>query len=253
MSLGDRPVVHGRHLARAPVPGDLRRAAAAGPRTHENGRRVNFTDYLSRNIDNLVELSIEHLQLVLVSLLIAILLGVPLGIVAHRSTTLNPPIMATASVFLTIPSLALFALFIPIFGLGQPPAIAALTLYALLPIIANTVAGLRGVDPAIVRASRGMGVGSLRRLFEVELPLAWPVIITGVRVSAQITVGIAAIAAFVGGPGLGNEIFRGLRSLGTAGAENLVYGGTLAIVVIALALDAIFVVVRRLTTSRGIR
>lgn len=214
---------------------------------------MNFVDYLTRNYDNLIELSVEHIRLVLTAMSIAIVAGVPLGILAHRSSVFRPAIMSSAAFFLTIPSLALFSIFIPIFGLGAPPAIAGLTLYALLPVVSNTVAGLGSVNPAIVKASRGMGMGSLRRLSQVELPMAWPVIVTGIRVSTQIIVGIAAIAAFVGGPGLGNEIFRGLRSLGTPGAENLVYGGTLAIVILALLFDAVFVLIRRLTTSRGIR
>ncbi len=214
---------------------------------------MNFGDYLSRNLDNLLELSIEHLLLVAISMALAIVIGVPAGVLAYRNTTLRPVIVSTASVMLTIPSLALFALFIPIFGLGRAPAIAALTLYALLPIIANTIAGLQSVDGAITKAARGMGVGHWRRLFTVELPLAWPVILTGVRVSTQIVVGVAAIAALVGGPGLGTEIFRGLRSLGSPGAENLVYGGTIAIIILALLFDAFFILVRRLTTSRGIR
>ncbi len=214
---------------------------------------MNFLEYLSNNVENLTALSLEHVDLVLRSMGLAILFGVPLGILAHRRTTLRPVIISSAAVMLTIPSLALLAIFVPIFGLGAAPAIAGLTLYALLPVISNTVAGLASVDPAIIRASRGMGVGSWRRLLQVELPLAWPVIITGIRVSTQLVVGIAAIAAIVGGPGLGNEIFRGLRSLGSAGAPNLVYGGTLAVVVVALLFDALFILIRRLTTSRGIR
>jgi osmoprotectant transport system permease protein len=214
---------------------------------------MTFSEYLENNYENLIELSVEHIQLVLITMLIATLAGIPLGIIAHRSALLRPSILGLTSFFLTIPSLALFAIFIPVFGLGSPPAIVALTLYALLPIVANTVAGLASVSPAVVKASRGMGMGTWRRLGLVELPLAWPVIVTGMRVSTQVTIGIAAIAVFVGGPGLGNEIFRGIRSLGTPGAENLVYGGTLGIVVIALAFDAVFVLVRRLTTPRGIR
>lgn len=214
---------------------------------------MDFIEYLSRNADNLTELSLEHINLVMRSMGLAILIGVPAGIVAHRNNVLRGPIISSASVMLTIPSLALLAIFVPVFGLGARPAIAGLTLYALLPIISNTVAGLASVDPAIVKASRGMGVGSWRRLLQVELPLAWPVIITGIRVSTQVVVGIAAIAAIVGGPGLGNEIFRGLRSLGSTGAPNLVYGGTLAIVVLALLFDLLFILIRRLTTSRGIR
>lgn len=214
---------------------------------------MDFTEYLSNNYENLITLSIEHIQLVLISMLSATLFGVPLGILAHRSALLRPTILSASSFFLTIPSLALFAIFIPIFGLGSPPAVVALTLYALLPIVSNTVAGLGGVSPAIVKASRGMGLGPWRRLWQIELPLAWPVIVAGLRVSTQVVIGIAAIAVFVGGPGLGNEIFRGLRSYGNPGAENLVYGGTLAIVAIALIFDAFFVLVRRLTTPRGIR
>lgn len=214
---------------------------------------MTFPEYLSNNYENLLDLSIEHLQLVLIAMLVATVVGIPLGVIAHRSAVVRPAILSVTSFFLTIPSLALFAIFIPVFGLGSPPAIVALTLYALLPIVGNTVAGLNSVDPAIVKASRGMGLGSWRRLWQVELALAWPVIVTGLRVSTQVVVGIAAIAVFVGGPGLGNEIFRGIRSLGTPGAENLVYGGTIAIVVIALTFDALFVLVRRFTTPRGIR
>lgn len=214
---------------------------------------MSFGDYLSRNLDNLFELSLEHIQLVVISMVLAIVIGIPAGVLAYRKTTIRPVIVSVASVMLTIPSLALFGLFVPIFGLGKAPAIAALTLYALLPIISNTIAGLASVDPGVTKSARGMGVGTWRRLFSIELPLAWPVIITGVRVSTQVVVGIAAIAALVGGPGLGTEIFRGLRSLGSPGANNLVYGGTLAVVFLALLFDLFFILVRRLTTSRGIR
>lgn len=214
---------------------------------------MTFLEYLERNWENLIELSLEHAQLVVISMLIAVAVGVPLGVIGHRSGLLRAPILSTTSFFLTLPSLALFALFIPIFGLGAPPAIAGLTLYALLPVVSNTIAGLGSVSPAVVKSSRGMGMGSARRLLQVELPLAWPVIITGIRVSTQVIVGIAAIAVFVGGPGLGNEIFRGLRSVPNANAPNLIYGGTLAIIVLALLFDAVFVLIRRLTTSRGIR
>lgn len=216
-------------------------------------RIVSFFEYLSNSYDNLLELSLEHIQLVLISMAIAVAIGVPLGIIAHRNRLVRSPILTVSSFFLTLPSLALFAIFIPVFGLGSPPAIAGLTLYALLPVVSNTMAGLASVDPAIVKASRGMGIGSFRRLLQIELPLAWPVIITGIRVSTQVIVGIAAIAVLVGGPGLGNEIFRGLRSIPNENASNLVYGGTLAVVVIALLFDAVFVLIRRLTTSRGIR
>lgn len=214
---------------------------------------MSFFEYLANSYDNLFELSLEHIRLVVIAMGIAIAVGVPLGIIGHRNRFLRDPILTVTSFFLTLPSLALFALFIPIVGIGATPAIAALTLYALLPVVSNTLAGLASVSPAIIKAARGMGMGSTRRLVQIELPLAWPVIITGIRVSTQVVVGIAAIAVFVGGPGLGNEIFRGIRSVPNANAPNLIYGGTLAVVVLALLFDAVFVLIRRLTTSRGIR
>jgi osmoprotectant transport system permease protein len=190
---------------------------------------------------------------VLTSVGIALVLGTLLGILAYRVAFLRPLVLTFSSTMLTIPSLALFALAIPLFGLGTKPSVFALVLYGLLPIVRNTLSGLEGVDPAIVRAARGMGMSAARRFVRVELPLAWPVLLTGLRVSTQVIVGIAAIAALVNGPGLGNEIFRGLRSLGSPFALNFVLGGVLGIVVVALLLDAAFILVQRLTTSRGIR
>jgi osmoprotectant transport system permease protein len=190
---------------------------------------------------------------VLVSVGISLLVGTTLGILAHDSATLRPLILTVSATLLTIPSLALFALAIPLFGLGTAPAVFALVLYGLLPIVRNTVSGFESVDPAIVRQARGMGMSRPRRFLRVELPLAWPVLLAGVRVATQVIVGIAAIVALVNSPGLGNEIFRGLRSLGSPFALNFVLGGTLGIVVVALLLDVAFILVQRLTTSRGVR
>jgi osmoprotectant transport system permease protein len=131
--------------------------------------------------------------------------------------------------------------------------VIALTLYGLLPVVRNAVVGLRGVDPALVDAAKGIGMSRLARLLRVELPLAWPAILTGIRVSTQMLMGIAAVAAYASGPGLGNEIFRGIACLGSANALNQVLAGTLGIVVLALLFDAGYVLVGRLTISRGIR
>ncbi|CAM5268365.1 Osmoprotectant transport system permease protein OS=Streptomyces albaduncus OX=68172 GN=FHS32_000073 PE=3 SV=1 [Streptomyces griseoloalbus] len=117
----------------------------------------------------------------------------------------------------------------------------------------NAIVGLRGVDPALVDAATGIGMSRLSRLVRVELPLAWPPILTGIRVSTQMLMGIAAIAAFASGPGLGNLIFRGVASLGSKNALNQVLAGTLGIVVLALLFDAGYVLIGRLTISRGIR
>jgi osmoprotectant transport system permease protein len=214
---------------------------------------MDFTTYLQRNLDNLLELSIEHVGLVLAALLGAVLIGVTLGVVIHRVAVLRPPVLNVVSTLLTIPSLALFSLLIPILGIGARPTIVALTLYMLLPIVRNTLTGLIGVDPATVESAKGIGMNGWARLRSIELPLAWPVILTGIRVATQLAIGIAAIAALVGGPGLGNEIFRGIRSLGSPGAVNLVIGGTLACALLAFIFDLAYLGIGRLTTSRGIR
>lgn len=161
--------------------------------------------------------------------------------------------LAVTGVILTIPSLALFGILIPFVGIGYQPTVIALILYALLPILRNTVTGLRGVDPAVLDSARGMGMGRWRRLLRIELPLAWPVIIAGIRVSTLLIVGITAIAAIVNGPGLGDDIFSGLARIGGANALNLVLGGMLGIVVLALLFDAGLALVGRFTTPRGIR
>jgi osmoprotectant transport system permease protein len=162
-------------------------------------------------------------------------------------------VLTVASAFLTIPSFALFGLFIPVLGLGYRPVVVALVLYALLPIVRNTIAGLRGVEPAIAESAAGMGLSRGQRLRRIELPLAAPVIIAGLRVSTLMTVGVAAIAAVVNGPGLGGPIFQGLRATGTQRGFNQAFSGTLGVVVVALLFDGAYLVLARLTTSRGLR
>lgn len=217
-------------------------------------RRVSFLEYLQQSYDNLLEQSLAHIQLTLISVGGAVVIGVVLGIIAHRTGWLAPLILNTESTLLTIPSLALFAILIPIVGIGSGPPIVGLTLYALLPITRNTVAGLRSVDAAIVESARGMGMGGFRRLARIELPIAWPVILTGIRVATLLVVGIAAVAALVGGPGLGNEIYtQGIRRLGTPFAGPPIIGGTLAIIILAILFDLFYLLIGRLTTPRGIR
>lgn len=216
---------------------------------------MEFLDYLTTpsNREALVEMGIEHIALTGATMAAAVVLGIGLGIVAHRYGMLRPGILNTTSTFLTIPSLALFALLIPIVGIGFKPALIALVMYALLPIVRNTVSGLRSVDPAVTESARGMGMNAFQRLVRIELPNAWPVILTGIRVATQLTVGIAAIAALVGGPGLGREIFRGIRSIGSPFALNPLLGGTLGILLVAVLFDLFYTGVGRLTTPRGIR
>ena len=214
----------------------------------------SWWSYMTQDIPTTVrDRTVEHARLVLQSVLIASVLAVGMGIAAHRWRVLQAPLLGMASVFLTIPSLALFSLFIPVVGLGSRPVMIALVMYALLPIMRNTVTGLEGVDDAVAESARGMGFTKFQTLLRVELPLAWPVISTGIRVSLLLSTGIAAIATLVNGGGLGDLIYQGLRRTGFPNAVEQVWTGTALTVGLALLFDAIFGLFRHFTTPRGIR
>jgi len=174
---------------------------------------MNVWQFMLQNRAEVMELTLEHLWLVGVSTALAVLVGIPLGILITRWPALNKPILGGANIIQTIPSLALFGFLLPAPWIGSRAdrlAILALTLYALLPLIRNTYTGIKGVDPAVVEAGRGMGLTDRQLLFQVELPLARGVILAGVRVATVISVGLATIAAAIGAGGLGEYIFRGL-------------------------------------------
>jgi osmoprotectant transport system permease protein len=214
---------------------------------------VNFWQYLSSRHQQLLTDAYQHASVVFQCMVVATLIGVVIGVVTYHSGWAGGVATTTTSTILTIPSLAMIGLLIPIVGLGVPPTVIALTLYGLLPIVRNSIVGLRGVDPALVDAAKGIGMSGPARLLKVELPLAWPPILTGIRVSTQMLMGIAAIAAYASGPGLGNEIFRGLASLGSKNALNQVLAGTIGIIILALLFDAAYVLIGRMTIPRGIR
>ncbi|MEV6179009.1 ABC transporter permease [Streptomyces sp. NPDC052016] len=214
---------------------------------------MSFWEYLGNRHQQLLSDAYQHAAVVFQCMVVATVLGVLIGVVTYRSGWAGGLATTATSTVLTIPSLAMIGLLIPVLGLGVPPTVTALTLYGLLPVVRNAIVGLRGVDPSLVDAAKGIGMSRLTRLLRVELPLAWPPVLTGVRVSTQMLMGIAAIAAFASGPGLGNEIFRGIASLGSKNALNQVLAGTLGIIVLALLFDAVYVLLGRLTISRGIR
>jgi osmoprotectant transport system permease protein len=214
---------------------------------------VNFWEYLGNRHQQLLTDAYQHASAVFQCMVVATLLGVLLGVVTYRSEWAGSLATTATSTVLAVPSLAVIGLLVPIVGLGVPPTVIALTLYGLLPVVRNSIVGLRGVDPSLVDAAKGIGMSRMMRLVRVELPLAWPPILTGIRVSTRMLMGIAAIAAYVSGPGLGNVIFRGLGSPGSSNAINQVLAGTLGIVVLALLFDAAYVLVGRLTIPRGIR
>jgi len=213
----------------------------------------SWLGFVIDNRSGILERTIEHATIVLGVMLAATVFSVVLGIVVQNRAAAKQISLGTAGVLLTIPSLALFAIFIPLVGIGNRPAQIALFLYAILPILRNTVTGLDAVDPAVVEAAQGMGMGQVQQLLRVRIPLAWPVIIAGVRVSTQLITGVAAIAVLVGGGGLGSYIQRGLTSLGNPFSIERVWTGTVFIILLALALDLILGAIGRRTTSPGLR
>src|SRR5579863_2351140 len=197
---------------------------------------MNLYQFMFQNRSEVLQLTLEHLWMVGCSMLLAILIGIPLGILITRWPRLNKPVLGSANIIQTIPSLALFGFLLPAPWIGARAdrlAILALTLYALLPLIRNTYTGIRGVDPAVVEAGRGMGLTDRQLLFQVELPLALGVIIAGVRVATVISVGLATIAAAIGAGGLGEYIFRGLAMVN----NQVILAGAIPAAAMALLAD----------------
>ena len=204
---------------------------------------------------SIFERVVEHVQLVALSMLFAIAISVVLGVLVHRIRALRGPVLGFASIMLTIPSLALFAVFIsvPGIGIGDRGPIIALTMYSILPILRNTVIGLEDVDRAVIESAKGMGLDARRRLLKIELPLAWPIILTGIRVATLLNIGIAAIAPLVGGTGLGRYINDGLQRFPDLTSVERMWTGVVFTIVLALIADLFFTLLRRLTTSKGLR
>ena len=197
---------------------------------------MSFLQYLIANQDEVLARTVEHLWLVAISSGLAVLVGVPAGVLLTRRPGLRTPILGFANVVQTIPSLALFGFLIPlpfIGGIGARTAIVALVLYGLLPIIRNTYTGIVAVDPAVREAARGMGMTDAQVLWIVELRLAAPVILAGVRIAVVLAVGIGTIAAAIGGGGLGEFIFRGVAMVSTP----VILAGAVPAALLALTAD----------------
>jgi osmoprotectant transport system permease protein len=197
---------------------------------------MSFWRFVVQNRMEVLDLTLEHLWLVGVSIALATLIGIPVGILITRRQALHGPVLAAANVIQTIPSLALFGFLLPAPWIGERAdrlAILALTLYALLPLIRNTYIGIRSVDRAVVEAARGMGMTDWQLLWGVELPLSFGVIIAGVRVATVISIGIATIAAAIGAGGLGEFIFRGLAMVN----NQVILAGAVPAALLALAAD----------------
>jgi osmoprotectant transport system permease protein len=197
---------------------------------------MSLWHFFLENHTEVVELTLEHLWMVGWSILFAVLISIPLGILITRWPVLNKPVLGSANIIQTIPSLALFGFLLPAPWIGARAdrlAILALTLYALLPLIRNTYVGIKGVDRSVIEAGRGMGMTDSQLLWQVELPLALGVIIAGVRVATVISVGLATIAAAIGAGGLGEYIFRGLAMVN----NQVILAGAIPAAIMALLAD----------------
>src|SRR2546425_2709890 len=197
---------------------------------------MNVWQSVAQNRPEVLELTLEHLGLVGVSMALAVLIGIPLGILIPRWPKLNKPVPGGANIIQTVPSLALFGFLLPVPWIGERAdrlAILALTLYALLPLIRNTYTGIKGVDRAVLEAGRGMGMTDRQLLWQVELPLSLGVIIAGVRIAAVLSIGLATIAAAIGAGGLGEYIFRGLAMVN----DQVILAGAIPAAALAILAD----------------
>ncbi|MCR3955341.1 MAG: ABC transporter permease [Gudongella sp.] len=209
---------------------------------------MNFFQFMASRSDELIRLTIQHIQITGLAVLLAVMLGVPVGIFISKNRSLRSPILGLANVFQTIPSLALFGLIIPLLGTGYVPSVFVLFLYALLPIIKNTFIGINSVEESIIDAGRGMGMTTNQILTKVEMPLALPVIMGGIRISTVINIGTATIAALIGAGGLGEMIFKGI----SMASDNMVLAGAVPTALLAIFMDKVLGMVETKLTPIGI-
>lgn len=214
---------------------------------------MGFIDFVSDRWSVLSFLAYQHMSLVVQTLILATAIAIGIGVLIYRSRWGLAFGNSLTSVGLTIPSYAMLGVLVGLVGIGVLPSVIMLTFFGLLPILRNVLVGLTGVDRTLVESARGMGMSRFTALVRLEIPLAWPVIMTGVRISAQMLMGIAAIAAYALGPGLGGYIFSGISRTGGANATNSIVAGTVGILILAVILDTVLNVITRLTTPRGIR
>jgi osmoprotectant transport system permease protein len=198
-----------------------------------NDQQQTLWDFMRQQSDKLLTQTLEHIGLTFISLFLAVLVGLPLGILIARKRKLSGTVLGIAGVLQTIPSIALLGFMIPLLGIGPKPAIVALLLYALLPIIRNTYTGITGVDAAVKEAAAAMGMSQWQVLLKVELPLAMPVILAGIRTATVITVGVATLASYIAAGGLGEFIFGGISLNNT----NMILAGAIPAALLAILFD----------------
>lgn len=231
----------------------LTATAFAPVSTDEYHGLQGFETFVQRRSDDLTTMLVDHILVVVLSVGIATVISIAIALLVWDRPVGRTLAVTSTAVILTVPSLALLAILSPLFGLGWGPTVTALVLYSMLPIVRNTVTGLREVPSHVLESARGMGMSRTKVLLRVQLPMAWPIILTGIRVATQLAIGIAAIGAYVAGPGLGQYIFQGLSSLGSLNALNYALSGTVLVVLLALVVDGLFILIARFTTPRGLR
>ncbi len=207
---------------------------------------MGFWDFIISHLDEIRNQTIEHLILTIASMTLAALFGISTGILLTRIQRLASPVLGIVGVIQTIPSLALLGFLLPLVGIGVTPAIIALFLYGLLPIVRNTYTGIKEVDPAVIDASEGMGMTNFQLLRYVELPLAFPIILAGIRTATVINVGIATLCALIAAGGLGEFIFRGI----SLNNQHMILAGAIPASLLAVALDATMGFIQRKPASR---
>ena len=213
----------------------------------------NLWQYIQLQHVKILAAVIAQIELILLVVSIVSITAILTGLLIWRKENLVEAVTGFWSVVFTSPSLAMFIFLIGVVGLGWVPAIIALVLYGQLPVVRNTVVGLRSVEPAVIESALAMGMKPLTVLRKIQFPLAWPIIIVGIRVSCMLIFGISSIAAYVGGPGLGDYLFSGLANLGSFNSMNQTLVGCFGITLLALAFDGAFVFIKKLTTAKGLR
>ncbi len=238
---------------RVPTTDTIHGAVTGAPSAATGVDRPAVWDFIVERKGDIAFLTYQHASLVLQAVLLATVIAVTLAVLITRVPRLAGVANVVSAIGLTIPSFALIGLLLPVTSIGPTTGFIAVAFYAVLPILRNAVVGLQSVDPTLLESARGMGMSPLTSLRRVRLPLAWPVILAGVRTSTQMSMGVAAIAAYALGAGLGGYIFRGITQIGGANAVNYTVVGTVGIVIVALAADLLLLLLGRLTVSKGIR
>lgn len=207
---------------------------------------INFINYLSAQKGQIISLLIQHIQLTVVAIVVAIIIGIPLGILVSKNEKLRKYIVGMINVFQAIPSMALLGLLVPVLGIGSKPAIMMVVLYSLLPIVKNTTTGILGIDKNIIESATGIGLTSKQILYKIQLPLALPIIMAGIRISAVTAVGLMTLAAFIGAGGLGYLVFSGVQTVNNI----MILTGAIPACILALSVDYIFSRVEKSVMSK---